>query len=276
MPALLAVLRRLGFCLGVGIALWTAGLLWFARPLAVKDDGAPTDAIVVLTGGSLRLQSGLALLGEGKGRKLFVSGVNQEVKLGQLLRLAGNAPDWAACCVVLGYDADDTLGNALETARWMRRENYRSLRLVTAWYHMRRSLLEFERAMPGITIIPHPVYPDRARLSHWWEWRGTPTPWCGDELDPGVRLQSRVRAVDRVHRHPGVAAVDDAAPRQHALRQVLGAHRAGSAALYRRPRLRGAGSRAGAAGRRADCGQAPVRLGCVDPADRARRSGHYR
>lgn len=180
MPALLAVLRRLGFCLGVGIALWTAGLLWFARPLAVKDDGAPTDAIVVLTGGSLRLQSGLALLGEGKGRKLFVSGVNQEVKLGQLLRIAGNAPDWAACCVVLGYDADDTLGNALETARWMRRENYRSLRLVTAWYHMRRSLLEFERAMPGITIIPHPVYPDRARLSHWWEWRGTATLMIGE------------------------------------------------------------------------------------------------
>jgi uncharacterized SAM-binding protein YcdF (DUF218 family) len=180
MPALLAVLRRLGFCLGAGIVLWTAGLLWFARPLAVKDNGAPTDAIVVLTGGSLRLQSGLALLGEGKGRKLFVSGVNQEVRLGQLLRLAGNAPDWAACCVVLGYDADDTRGNALETARWMRRENYRSLRLVTAWYHMRRSLLEFERAMPGITIIPHPVYPDRARLSHWWEWRGTATLMIGE------------------------------------------------------------------------------------------------
>ena len=158
------------------------GLLWFATPLVVRDGGAPTDAIVVLTGGSLRLQSGFKLLGEGKGRKLFVSGVNQEVKLNQLLQIAGDAPAWAACCVVLGYEADDTFGNAFETARWMRREHYHSLRLVTAWYHMRRSLLEFERAMPDVAIIPHPVYPDRARLAHWWEWRGTAALMVGEYM----------------------------------------------------------------------------------------------
>jgi uncharacterized SAM-binding protein YcdF (DUF218 family) len=180
MPTLFAVFRRLGFCLGAGTALWTAGLVWFATPLAVEDKGTRTDAIIVLTGGSLRLQSGFDLLGEGKGRKLFVSGVNQEVKLKQLLRLAGHAPNWATCCVVLGYDADDTLGNALETAQWMRREDYHSLRLVTAWYHMRRSMLEFERAMPEVAIVPHPVYPDRVRLSRWWEWRGTAVLMVGE------------------------------------------------------------------------------------------------
>jgi uncharacterized SAM-binding protein YcdF (DUF218 family) len=182
MPAFLAVVRRLGFCLGAAAVLWTAGLVWFATPVAVRDRGAPTDAIVVLTGGSLRLRSGFKLLGEGKGRKLFVSGVNQEVKLNQLLRLTGNAPEWAACCVVLGYAADDTLGNALETAQWMRRENYHSLRLVTAWYHMRRSLLEFERAMPDVAIVPHPVYPDRVRLAHWWEWRRTAMLMIGEYM----------------------------------------------------------------------------------------------
>ena len=182
MPFLLAVLRRLGFCLAAAALLWVGGLAWFARPPVVEEGSAPTDAIVVLTGGSLRLQSGFKLLGEGKGRKLFVSGVNQEVGLHQLLRLAGNAPAWAVCCVVLGYAADDTLGNALETARWMRRENYHSLRLVTAWYHMRRSLLEFERAMPDVTIVPHPVYPDRARLSHWWEWRRTALLMVGEYM----------------------------------------------------------------------------------------------
>lgn len=173
MPTLLAVLRRLGLCLLAAALAWTAGLVWFAIPPAAENGSAPTDAIVVLTGGSLRLQSGFRLLGEGKGRKLFVSGVNREVKLSQLLRLVGKAPGWTACCVVLGYRADDTLGNALETARWIRRQHYHSLRLVTAWYHMRRSVLEFARAMPDVTIVPHPVYPDRIRLAHWWEWRGT-------------------------------------------------------------------------------------------------------
>jgi uncharacterized SAM-binding protein YcdF (DUF218 family) len=203
-PMLLVALRRLGFCLGIAAALWTAGLAWFATPLAVADRGVPTDAIVVLTGGSLRLQSGLALLGAGKGRKLFVSGVNQEVKLNQLLRLAGNAPDWAACCVVLGYDADDTLGNAIETARWMRRENYHSLRLVTAWYHMRRSLLEFERAMPGIAITPHPVYPASIRLAHWWEWRGTAALMVGEYVKYlGVLLRPLIERLRfAAPRHP--------------------------------------------------------------------------
>ncbi|MGH7099265.1 MAG: YdcF family protein [Stellaceae bacterium] len=173
MPTLVAVLRRVGLCLFAGALVWTAGLLWFAMPPAAENGSAPTDAIVVLTGGSLRLKSGFKLLGEGKGRQLFVSGVNREVKLNQLLRFVGKAPGRAACCVVLGYRADDTFGNAVETARWMRRQHYHSLRLVTAWYHMRRSVLEFARAMPDITIIPHPVYPDRVRLAHWWEWRGT-------------------------------------------------------------------------------------------------------
>lgn len=181
-PVLLAVLRRLGFCLAAGALLWTAGLVWFATPPPAEDGRAPSDAIVVLTGGSLRLRSGFKLLGEGKGRELFVSGVNREVGLDQILRLVGNAPDWAACCVVLGYAADDTLGNALETARWMRREHYHSLRLVTAWYHMRRSLLEFARVMPDVAIVPHPVYPDRARLSHWWEWRRTAALMIGEYI----------------------------------------------------------------------------------------------
>lgn len=160
----LAVLRRVAFALAVAVVLWSAGLIWFATPPAAEHGRETTDAIVVLTGGSQRLQSGLRLLGEGRGRALFVSGVNRAVTLDQLLHLEKGAPAWAACCVVLGYEADDTRGNARETARWMRQQGYRSLRLVTAWYHMRRSLLEFARAMPGIRVVPHPVFP--AELAH--------------------------------------------------------------------------------------------------------------
>ena len=74
---------------------------------------------------------------------------------------------------MLGHRAIDTLGNAGETAGWMRQQGFHSLRLVTAWYHMRRSLLEFARAMPEIEIVPHPVFPDAVAHEHWWARRET-------------------------------------------------------------------------------------------------------
>jgi uncharacterized SAM-binding protein YcdF (DUF218 family) len=166
-------LRGLGL-VGVGIcSLCLAGLIWFTIPPADESRATPTDAIVVLTGGSLRLQSGIDLLREGKGRKLFVSGVHQQVDLEDLLGLSGRAPNWALCCIVLGHHADNTFDNAQETARWVRSEGFRSLRLVTAWYHMRRSLLEFDRALPEIDIVAHPVFPDQLRQQNWWALRGT-------------------------------------------------------------------------------------------------------
>lgn len=161
--------------------LAVAGLVRFAIPPAAENNAAPTDAIVVLTGGSLRLQSGFDLMREGKGRELFVSGVNQEVDLDALLHIPGNdAPDWLACCTVIGHRADNTLGNALETSGWMRQQGYHSLRLVTAWYHMPRSLLEFERAMPDVEIIAHPVFPEGVKPQHWWAWRGTASLLIGE------------------------------------------------------------------------------------------------
>ena len=165
--------RGLAITCAALFALGIAGFIWFAAPPSPEDEAVPTDAIVVLTGGPLRLQSGMALLRDGKGRKLFVSGVNQQVDLDELLRVSGNAPEWAACCTVLGHDADNTLGNARETAQWMRRQGFSSLRLVTAWYHMPRSLLELDRAMPEIEIVAHPVFPDEVSWEHWWASHGT-------------------------------------------------------------------------------------------------------
>jgi uncharacterized SAM-binding protein YcdF (DUF218 family) len=153
--------------------LWVVGFVWFATPPAPEDELLATDAIVVLTGGPLRLHGGMDLLRAGKGRQLFVSGVNQQVDLEDLLRVSGNAPDWASCCTVLGHNAENTLGNARETARWMRQQGYSSLRLVTAWYHMPRSLLELNRVMPGTAIIAHPVFPDEVGQGYWWASPGT-------------------------------------------------------------------------------------------------------
>ena len=162
--------------------LWLAGLLWFATPPDKEARPEQTDAIVVLTGGSQRLQSGLELLREGKGRALFVSGVGHQVDLDELLHVSGIAPDWALCCVVLGHDADNTFENARETAKWMRSQGFRSLRLVTAWYHMPRSRLEFNRVMPEIDIVAHPVFPEQVKQEHWWAWHGTAALLVGEYM----------------------------------------------------------------------------------------------
>lgn len=157
------------------LTLWTAGLVWYAEdiPRAVDDAATRTDAVVVLTGGSGRLDVGFQLLNDGHANKLFISGVAREVNVDELIRLYGQDRSDIRCCVVLGHAAGDTAGNARETAQWMGEEGFSSLRLVTASYHMRRSLLEFRRAMPHVTMIPHPVFPEGFRAGDWWRWPGT-------------------------------------------------------------------------------------------------------
>jgi uncharacterized SAM-binding protein YcdF (DUF218 family) len=167
--------RKMAFVLGLLIGFYAIGLVWFAEaiPAQPPDRGETTDAIVVLTGGPLRLKEGFDLLTEGRARKMLVSGVNRGIDLPELLRVAGSATLSVACCVELGYVAGNTAGNADETRAWMSKEGFTSLRLVTANYHMPRSLLEFRRAMPAVHIVPHPVLPDNFKRDDWWQWRGT-------------------------------------------------------------------------------------------------------
>jgi uncharacterized SAM-binding protein YcdF (DUF218 family) len=158
------------------ILVWVAGFGWFVagveRP--VIDPDSITDAVVVLTGGRLRIDNGLELLAEGKARKLFVSGVHQGVDTSEVLRQVPGAPHGVECCIVLGHAADNTQGNALETAEWLRAEGFHSIRLVTANYHMQRALLEFTRALPPeVRIIPHPVFPEGTRPDDLWSLRPT-------------------------------------------------------------------------------------------------------
>jgi uncharacterized SAM-binding protein YcdF (DUF218 family) len=173
-------MRRRAARLTAGAAIagmvWFAGLMWFAAavPDRVADTTTHTDAIVVLTGGSGRLAAGMALLKRGLSDRLFISGVHRGVDKAEILRVAhAGAHSGLAPEVALGYSADDTRGNAAETAAWIFGRPIHSLRLVTAAYHMPRALWEFHAAMPGIAIIPNPVFPRNVKTRHWWLWPGT-------------------------------------------------------------------------------------------------------
>lgn len=163
--------------IGVSACLvaWTAGLISYASqvPRDVSDTTTPTDAIVVLTGGSERISTGLDLLTRGLASRLFISGVGPTVSADALVD--GATPDREALLekIAVGAEAEDTPGNAIETAKWARSHQVGSIRLVTAAYHMPRSLRELERTMPDVTVIPHPVFPDQVKFDGWWRYPGT-------------------------------------------------------------------------------------------------------
>lgn len=160
----------------VGLAgAWGAGLIVFVNsiPRTVVDEDTRADAIVVLTGGSERLSTGLRLLRDNKADRVFVSGVFPGVEVEALIKLAGAGSSDVAGRVEAGHGARNTAGNATETAAWMRRHGYRKLRLVTGSYHMPRSLLEFRHALPEAVVIPHPVFPSHVKQARWWQEPGT-------------------------------------------------------------------------------------------------------
>ena len=154
------------------VLFWAVGLWAFAGRVASSTpapDPDPADAIVALTGAStVRIEAAVELLEEGLGRRLLISGVNREATRNQVratLTAAGRAFD---CCVDLGFQAENTRGNARETADWAAFHHYRTLIVVTADYHMPRAILELRAAMPDVRLDPYPVQTGVLDARRWW------------------------------------------------------------------------------------------------------------
>lgn len=169
----LRLLRPALAAVGLVAVLWSGGLIWFADTVqhGIEGDTRETDAIVVPTGGSGRLEEGLRLLREGSAGRMLISGVSEGVDAEAVI--AGADLALAACCIDLGHAALDTAGNASETADWMAAHGFSSLRIVTGSYHLPRTMMEFRRAMPDVTLVPNPVFPDHVKVKNWWRFRGT-------------------------------------------------------------------------------------------------------
>lgn len=152
--ALLAVATAVIVAFGLGYVNFATAVAG-ARPQTPLPEA---DAIVALTGGeSGRLPTAMRLLQEGRGRRLLISGVNPDVADADVYAVLGGAPELIACCVDLGRQAADTLGNASETAAWSHRNGFSRLIVVTDDFHMPRSLAELRVALPEAQLIPYPV-----------------------------------------------------------------------------------------------------------------------
>lgn len=160
------VFKLFAYCLTAFLTLvllWGLGWLWFAAGVVAAKPQLPdqkTDAIIVLTGGDKRVNTGLDLLADDKAEHLLISGVNAQVKPEELIALWEGDHEKILPKLTLGYAADSTATNATESLEWIKKYDIRSVRLVTANYHMARSMLLMKQQMPDVEMITHPVVPD--------------------------------------------------------------------------------------------------------------------
>lgn len=161
--------KPLKFLVFVTLVLWIGGYSLFLVNISAHTLAQPntkTDAIIVLTGGNNRIQTGLSLFSSGLSGHLFITGVHDAVKKKDITKIS-------TCCIILGHKARTTLENASEAKEWIAAQNIKTIRLVTSAYHMDRALLEFRHAIPDIEIIAHPVHDDRDTLQDINFWKIT-------------------------------------------------------------------------------------------------------
>lgn len=163
-------LRRLGAGGAIGGLALLIGFAAFANAVRQSPPaGLPAaDAIVVLTGGEDRIETGIRLLAQGKGHRLLISGVNPSTRATEIGRLAGSDSRLLRCCIDFGYVAVDTSGNAAEARDWAQSRGYSKLIVVTSNYHMPRSLAEFARLLPDAELISYPVGSRHYQIETWW------------------------------------------------------------------------------------------------------------
>ncbi len=149
------------------VLAYAGGFLLFLAQMPTAPADPRADGIVALTGGDARLDTAVALLEHGVGRRLLISGADITTRKDTLGHLSEGGPRFA-CCADIGYAAEDTHGNAEEAAEWARNHNFKSLLIVTARYHMPRALREFHTAMPDEELIAYPVEQGRIYLGGWW------------------------------------------------------------------------------------------------------------
>jgi uncharacterized SAM-binding protein YcdF (DUF218 family) len=130
---------------------YAVGFILFAVTLGkpASPDAEKTDAVVVITGGSGRIEHGIAVLERGQAKRLLVAGADPSVTKRDLVRRLGGKQRLLRCCVDLGSESVDTRSNAEEAQRWLARRKFKSVRLITSDWHMRRARYEFRKVLGG-------------------------------------------------------------------------------------------------------------------------------
>jgi uncharacterized SAM-binding protein YcdF (DUF218 family) len=136
------------------MVLYALGFVLFAVTLGDPAPGnARTDAAIVLTGGSGRIERAVAVARSGKSRRLLIAGADPSVTKSDLAGYIAGSAATLRCCVDLGSESVDTRSNAEEAQRWLAKRHFKSVMLITNDWHMRRAEFEFRRLLGDRYVI---------------------------------------------------------------------------------------------------------------------------
>jgi uncharacterized SAM-binding protein YcdF (DUF218 family) len=142
------------------LLLYALGFVMFAFTLGkpASSRAPQTDAAVVLTGGSGRIEHAIDVLRERKVRRVLIAGADPAVTKADLGRRVKRGRALLNCCADLGSESVDTRSNAEEASRWLARHRFTSVRLITSDWHMRRAQYEFRKVLgPKYRIVTDAV-----------------------------------------------------------------------------------------------------------------------
>jgi uncharacterized SAM-binding protein YcdF (DUF218 family) len=142
------------------VLLYALGFVLFAFTLGKPAPAtvAATDAAVVLTGGKGRIEHAVDVLRDRQAKRLLVSGADPAVTKADIVRRLRGNQKLVQCCVDLGSESVDTRSNAEETGRWLAQHQFKSFRLITSDWHMRRARYEFRKVLGDkYRIVPDAV-----------------------------------------------------------------------------------------------------------------------
>ncbi|MBI2607973.1 MAG: YdcF family protein [Deltaproteobacteria bacterium] len=123
------------------------------------------DAIVVLAGAQGRIPFALKLFEEGKADYFIISGVGKKFKL-ETHKVYGKLATHPQ--VFVDKSSANTLENALETEKLLRKFYVSKMALVTSNYHMYRSLYVFRKIFPqDIEIYPYVLKSKNFDMDYW-------------------------------------------------------------------------------------------------------------
>ena len=138
--------------ISIALILYIISFLDFIKNLDIENiKYTDSNTIVVLTGNTGRLNAAIDLTLVNNDSRLLITGVAGGVKYSEIIK----NKDIDKARVTLGYNAQSTFGNAIETKNWIQKNNFKDFILITDDWHMQRALFLFKNSMPNITIFPY-------------------------------------------------------------------------------------------------------------------------